>query len=205
MARYRTRLYSVWFAVHFLFLLAVSAREMFWLLARKETAAPASLDRVWQGGDRVTGAILGEKFSYSNPARRALYTYLDSTGIEGGYGYFAPNVPNAFKLVFELRYPDGRVEYDLPLVKSSAAGLRMVSLLEKLVRPSYAPIREYAIRLIANSAWHEHPEATQIHAIFSAIKLPSMTEYERGGRASYEVLFTYDFRPEKYSDETKSP
>ena len=44
-------------------------------------------------------------------------------GIETGYGYFAPNVPGGYRLVFELHYPDGRVEYELPSVSSAAAGL----------------------------------------------------------------------------------
>ena len=59
----------------------------------------------------------------SNPVRQALATYLHIAGIETGYGYFAPNVPGSYKLVFELHYPDGRVEYELPSVSSAAAGV----------------------------------------------------------------------------------
>ena len=60
---------------------------------------------------------LGQDLAASNPAREALATYLHIAGIESGYGYFAPNVPGSYKLVFELHYPDGRVQYELPHVQ----------------------------------------------------------------------------------------
>ncbi|MDB6147038.1 MAG: hypothetical protein JWO45_702 [Spartobacteria bacterium] len=205
MTRSRARFYSFGFGLHCFLIVAVSARETFWLLSYGQTDAPSSLHNVWQLSENATAAALAEKLNYSNPARQVLYTYLHSTGIEGGYGYFAPNVPDAYKLVFELHYPDGRVEYDLPLVSSSAGGLRMVSLLERLARPGYAPVREYAIKLIAKSVWREHPNAIMIRAIFSSITLPSMADYERGKRESYEVLSAYDISHRKDSDPSVGP
>src|SRR5437870_1911530 len=153
-----------WFAVHCFLIVAVSVRETLWLLSQGLTISPSSLRSVWQAGERVTSGALGERLDFSNPARQVLYTYLESTGIEAGYGYFAPNIPDGCRLIFELHYSDGRVEYDLPVVSSSAAGLRLVTLLEKLARPSYAPVREYIAKMMANSVWREHPDATTIRA-----------------------------------------
>jgi hypothetical protein len=47
---------------------------------------------------------------------RAIATYINVTGIEVGYGYFAPNVPETHALVFELSFPDGHLEYESPFV-----------------------------------------------------------------------------------------
>ena len=73
--------------------------------------------------------------------REALNTYVKLAGIETGYGYFAPNVPGGYRLVFELHYPDGRVEYELPSVRSAAAGLRIAGLLDSIGR---TPLRRVA-------------------------------------------------------------
>ena len=43
-------------------------------------------------------------------------TYEHAAGIDTGYGFFAPAVPNASKLVFEITYADGHPEYELPVV-----------------------------------------------------------------------------------------
>jgi hypothetical protein len=52
--------------------------------------------------------------------RNGITVYLHSAGIEAGYGFFAPNVPPNYKLVFELHYPDGRIDYEIPTVNSAA-------------------------------------------------------------------------------------
>jgi len=205
MTRRQARFYSIWFVVHCLFVLLVAANETFTDLAQGLTIAPGSLQKIWRTGERVTSTALAQKLNYRNPARRAFYAYLQSTGIEGGYGYFGPNVPDGCELLFEFHYPDGRVEYELPLVSSSAAGLRVASLLEKLARPGYEPIREYTIRLITDSVWREHPNASFVRALFGSIKLPSRAGYEKGDRESFEVSFAYDFSPSKSSNDSISP
>jgi hypothetical protein len=129
----------------------------------------------------------------SNAIRQALVTYLHLAGIETGYGYFAPNVPGSYKLVFELHYPDGRVEYELPSVSSAAAGLRLASLLDKIGRTPYDALREHLVKTLAASIWREHPEVKTIRAIFGSIRLPSVHEFEEGKRESYQFLYAYDF------------
>jgi hypothetical protein len=113
--------------------------------------------------------------------------------IETGYGYFAPNVPGGYRLVFELHYPDGRVEYELPGVNSAAAGLRIASLLDEIGRTRYDPLREYMVKALAASVWREYPGVKTVRAVFGSLNLPSPAEFERGKRESYDFLYAYDF------------
>ena len=138
-------------------------------------------------------AAVGQRLAASNPVRQALATYLHIAGIEAGYGYFAPNVPGSYKLVFELRYPDGRMEYELPRVSSAAAGLRLAGLLDQIGRSRYNALREHLVKIVAQSIWSEHPEVKTIRAVFGSISLPSVSEFEQGKRQSYQFLYGYDF------------
>ena len=141
----------------------------------------------------VFSVALGQKLTASNPVREAVNTYVNVAGIETGYGYFAPNVPSGYKLVFELHYPDGRVEYELPSVSSAAAGLRIAGLLENIGRTPYDAMREILVKTLAQSVWHEHPDVESVRAILGLVTLPSVREFEHGNRESYEFLYAYDF------------
>lgn len=186
-----------WIALHLLLVTVVCARDTMFLLAHGLTISPAWLRGFWLNGENAISDVLCENLISTNPLRRGLVTYLQAVGIETGYGYFAPNVPDACKLVFELHYPDGRREYELPGVGSSAAGLRVMSLLEQLAQPESGPIREYVIKTLAYSAWRDHPEATMIRAVFGSIKLPSASQFRQGKRETYEVLCAYEFHPKE--------
>jgi hypothetical protein len=135
---------------------------------------------------------LCQRLAASNPVRQTLATYLHIAGVETGYGYFAPNVPGSYKLVFELHYPDGRIEYELP-VNSTAAGLRVAGLLDKIGRTPYDALRELLVKMLAQSIWRQHPEVKTIRAVFGSIRLPSVNEFEHGKRESYDFLYAYDF------------
>ena len=85
------------------------------------------------------------------------------------------------------------MEYALPSVNSKAAGLRVATLLDEIGRADLEALREYLIRGITRSIWREHPGAISIRAIFGISILPTMGEFERGKRESYEFLYAYDF------------
>lgn len=189
----RRKLYLAGFILHFLLVFAVSAREIFWVLARGLTVVPAASRHYWQRAEDISSAALGQSLGPSNPVRRGIATYLNLAGIEAGYGFFAPNVAGGGKLVFELHYPDGRVEYEVPTVSSDASGLRVATLLDKIGRPRYAPLREVMVRMLTESIWREHSEAVMIRAIFGTVTLPSISEFEQGVRESNEFLYAYDF------------
>jgi len=194
-----------WFSLHFLLIISFSCRDTLWLVAQGPTIFPPSFKGYSQKAERVVSAVLGQHWTASNPVRQALATYLHIVGIETGYGYFAPNVPGSYKLVFELHYPDGRVEYELPPVSSAAAGLRVAGLLDKIGRTHYEALRERLVKMVAESIWQEHPEVKAIRAVFGSINLPSISEAEHGRRESYEFLYAYDFSRHEEPAEPKRP
>ena len=134
-----------------------------------------------------------------------LAAYLHIAGIETGYGYFAPNVPGSYKLVFELHYPDGRVEYELPSVSGAAAGLRIAGLLDTIGRTRHDVLREYLVKTLAGSIWREHPGVQTVRAVFGSIRLPTVSEFEHGQRGSYEFMYAYDFALQNEPAKPKGP
>lgn len=197
--------YLAWFILHFLLVVSFSCRDTLRSVVEGPTILPSSFKSVSQKTEAIVSAVLGQRLRASNPARQALATYLNLAGIEVGYGYFAPNVPGTYKLVFELNYPDRRVEYELPQVSSTAAGLRVVSLLDQIGRTKHDALKEILVKMLARSVWREHPEVKTIRAVLGSIRLPSISEFEQGKRESYQVLYTYDFSLSEESDEPGVP
>ena len=185
--------YLACFLLHFLLIVTVSSCETLWLIARGLTIFPSSFKSYVPTAGTEAATVSGQNLATLNPLRRAFATYLHVAGIERGYGYFAPNVPAGYKLIFELHYPDGKVAYRLPRVHSAAAGLRLAGLLDEIGRTRYDPLREYLVKMLARPVWREHPDATTITAVFGSINLPSVNEFEHGARESYQFLYAYDF------------
>jgi hypothetical protein len=182
-----------WHGLVYIFCCSFSCRETLRLVAQGPTIFPPSFKGFSQKAETAVSVALGQHLAPPNPIRQTLATYLHISGIEAGYGYFAPNVPGSYKLVFELHYADGRVEYEVPRVRGTAAGLRMAGLLDKIGRTPYDALREHLVKMLALSIWREHPEVKTIRAVFGSIRLPSVSEFERGKRESYEFLYAYDF------------
>jgi hypothetical protein len=187
------RIYLACAVLHFLLILTVCCRDVVWLIAHKLTVLPSGFTLFAEKAEPAFSTAIAQNLESANPARRALLTYAHLAGIERGYGYFAANVPGAYKLAFELRYADGAVEYTLPSVNSHAAGLRVASLLDEIARTPHAVLREYLVKTMARNVWREHPDATMIRAVFGVSRLPSIAEFEQGKRESFEFLYAYEF------------
>ena len=187
------RIYLACFLFHFLLIVTISCRDTLWLVGHGLTILPPSFRSGAAKAHSVASVLLAQKLSAANPIRRAVLTYLHIAGIDRGYGYFAPNVPGSYKLVFELHYPDGRVDYELPSANSGAAELRLASLLDEIGRTRHDRLREYLVKMLARSTWREHPDAITIRAVFGSRILPTIDEFEHGSRESYEFLYAYDF------------
>jgi hypothetical protein len=185
--------YAVWFAVHFLLIVSFSSRDTLQLAAQGPTILPSWSKKFSQRAEGILSVALGQDLAASNWVCEVLATYAHVAGIETGYGYFAPNVPDSYKLVFELHYPDGRVEYELPSVSSAAAGLRIAALLDNVGRTRYDTLREILVKTLAQSIWRRHPDVKSVRAIFGSVSLPSVHGFEHGKRESYEFLYAYDF------------
>jgi len=182
-----------WLVLHFLLIISVSFRETVRLITQGPTILPSYAKSLSQKAETTISIALGQHLSASNPVRQALATYLHISGIEASYGYFAPNVPGSYKLVFELHYSDGRVEYELPSVSSAAAAFRIAGLLDNIGRTRSDPLREHLVKMMAQSIWREHPDVETIRAILGSIDLPSVRDFEQGKKESYEFLYAYDF------------
>jgi len=201
----RKEIYLECFLLHFLLIVTVSCRETFWLVAHGLTVLPSPFRQYSEKAEAVASLALAQNLPAANPIRRALLTYLHIAGIDRGYGYFAPNVPVSYKLVFELHYSDGRVEYELPGGNTAAAELRLAALLDEIGRTRIDALREYLVKLLARSTWREHPDVTSIRAVFGSRNLPSIDEFEHGTRESYEFLYAYDFSLEKEPSHPGTP
>ena len=195
----RRRLYLGWFLLHAFLVLIVSIQQTFWVMAEGYTSLPKFLEKYWWNVEALSTEALGQTLSLSNPLRQSVSAYINATGIEGGYGFFAPSVPDSYKLVLELHYPDGRVEYELPRVSDTAAGVRVATLLDQLGRTGYDQMREIMIKMLAYSVWQDHPDATVVRAVFGFVALPSIEEAKQGKTESYHFLYAYDFSFREHS------
>ena len=181
------------FIVQFVCILLVSLNDVFSIFSTSATFFPDTLDPVWDRGAEITLVPLGQTLPETNRIRQAVSAYLNLAGIESGYSYFAPNIPDNYKLVFELHYPDGRTEIELPRVNSRSAGLRFATLLDKMTETEYDPLRTMMVKMLAFSVWQDHPSANKIRAVLGSVDLPSPAEFRVGRKESYRVLFAYDF------------
>jgi hypothetical protein len=199
------RIYAAWFIVHFFLITAVCFAGIFSLVAEGKTVLPSALDKYARKAELIAAFVLGKEAAASNPVRRGIATYLHAAGSQSGYTFFAPNVPGYHKLTLELYYEDGRVEYESPHVSGKAAALRLDSLLNRLADPSYEPLREVVVKMLAFSVWREHPDVKKIRAVFESVTPPSISDFEQGKRESFEPLFSYDFSLRNEENEPPTP
>lgn len=179
--------------LHLFLIVTVCLRDTFSVFATTPTVLPLSAAAFSARGEEIAGAFLGEQLGHSNSIRNTITVYLHSAGIEAGYGFFAPNVPPNYKLVFELHYPDGRTEYEVPTVGNAATGMRFAGLLDQVATENYAPLRETMLKIVAYSVWQRHPDASTIRAYLGCAHLPAPADFIRGEKESYDLLFAYNF------------
>lgn len=191
----RRNAFLAWFVVHLTFILVVCAHDTLWLLRRGVVATSALRGSLWEKLDKGPETILGADSPSGNPWKRAVATYTHLAGIELGYGYFAPNIPASSALVFEFRYPDGRVEYETPGLHGAAGQFRVSTLVGQIGQTDYERWRVALIKLLAGSAWQRHPEAVSLRAFFGTISPPASAEYRAGKRErTFTCLYVYEFR-----------
>jgi hypothetical protein len=167
----RYHVYLAWLIIHLLLITAVSCRDVL----ESFTTAPV-------------------RHSQTNFGRAGVNAYLNLAGVENGYGFFAPNIPNQYELVFELHYPDGKIDYDVPHVASDASGLRVATLLDYMGQIRDDTVRRIMAKMLTYSLWREHPDAIMIRTFFGSMTVPSPSEFQAGGRNAYRVLYAYESR-----------
>jgi hypothetical protein len=187
------RIYAAWAGVHIFLITLICLRGTFALVAAGATILPSALNTCARSGEVVLASVLGKDLAASNPWRLGIASYLHAAGSQAGYGFFAPNVPGSHKLILELYYQDGHLEYDVPRVKGGAAALRLDSLLDRLADPLYEPLREVTVKMLVLSVWHEHPDVKKVRAILGSVYPPNISDFEHGKREMFQPLFSYDF------------
>jgi hypothetical protein len=187
------RIDVVWFGIHFFLITAVCFAGLFSLIAEGATMLPSALEPFTRKAEIAAAWLLGKQAAALSPIRRGIATYLHAAGIQAGYTFFAPNVPGYHRLILELYYEDGRVEYDSPHVRGRAAALHLNSLLNRLADARYEPLREVVVKMLALSVWRQRPDAKKIRAIFGSVNIPSISDFEQGKKESFQPLFSYDF------------
>jgi len=187
------RVYVAWFGIHFFLITAVCFAGLFSLVAERATILPSVLDTYARKAELLAAWLLGKHAASSSPVRRSIATYLHAAGIQSGYTFFAPNIPGYHKLIFELNYEDGRIEYESPHFSGKAATLRLDSLLARLGDDRYEPLREVVIKMLALSIWRERPDVKKIRATFGLVSPPSISDFEQGKGELFQPIFSYDF------------
>ncbi|MFL6504737.1 MAG: hypothetical protein ACJ8KC_04920 [Candidatus Udaeobacter sp.] len=187
------RVCVVWFGIHFFLITAVCLAGLFSLIAERATILPSALDTYARKAELLAASLLGKHSAAPSAVRQSIATYLHAAGIQSGYTFFAPNIPGYYKLIFELNYQDGRVEYESPHFTGKAAALRLDSLLARLSDNRYEPLREVVVKMLALSVWRERPDVKKIRATFGLTSPPSIGDFEYGKGESFQPMFSYDF------------
>jgi hypothetical protein len=193
----------VWLGLHLALTVAVSCRDTFDIFGRAETIFPPRYQSRWRTAGEVASMVAAGNAATPTVIREPVQAYLHIAGIEAGFGFFAPNIPSNYKLVFELHHPDGRVDYDIPAVNSLSAGMRLAGLLDFIAETDFEELRVLMLRFLTESAWREHPDVKSINTLFGVAILPSPQEYKRGKRETYKVMAKYTFAFERISDPGK--
>ena len=129
----------------------------------------------------------------SSSASRLVVTYLHLSGIESGYGYFAPNVPPSYELRFEVTLPDGTIDRVYPTFARREEKLRWATLLDYLGQTASPEVREVLLKLMTFAISQQYPTAAEIRAVVTKMVLPHAVGYTQGERARHEFAFSYDF------------
>ncbi len=190
---YWKQIHAAWFGIHFFLLTAVCFAGVFWLIAQGSTILPSAFDEYARSAELVATWCLGKEARASNPLRRGIATYLHAAGIQAGYSFFAPNVPNQHRLTLELFYDDGRIEYESPRMRSKAAALRLESLLDRLPEERYDSVREALVKMLAFSVWRKYPDVKKLRATLDSVHAPGITEFEQGKTETFQPMFSFDF------------
>lgn len=173
---------------HFALLIAVSSAETYVLIKSGRTAAKPLQKSASAPDDPFAAFRRGPLF-----LKRGVKTYLHLAGSESGYGFFAPNIPDGYRLTFELHNEGGLIESGALSPRRGEAGLRMASFLDYLGRTTSAPIREILLRHIADSFLERRPEVKIVRFTVESIRMPTLEEFKRGGQPSFDPVYSYDF------------
>jgi hypothetical protein len=120
-----------------------------------------------------------------------LVPYAHLAGIDTGYALFAPNVPSAVSVVFELTDADGPSAACLPML-NTREGLDRFNVNFNTFKnfEEIRPLLAYgwAIRMLELNPGHN-----KINVVIGNHNLPSMHDYRQGKRSQFIESVRYEF------------
>ena len=167
-------MWAAFLLIHLLLVVWVSSRDVLFLVADGHTSLPGWLQKCAERADSAMAAGIASGAAPSGRLGEVLTAYQHAAGIESGYGFFAPAIPNSCKLVFEITYDDGHLDYELPRVNDQAAGLRVSSLLDQISALHYDPLRDLILKMLAYASWEQHPTDRQIRSVLGFVHFPRL-------------------------------
>jgi len=164
------------------------------------TILPSGASDSAKEGLLFTSSALGERLPPNYLLRQSIDVYLHAAGIESGYGFFAPNVGSTVRLVFELHFADGKIEYQPAIPEPAQDDLRLTTFLDYLNRTNSEQLRNILIRSLAKSLWSRHPTLVKVRAILGTLSYPSPAELLAGKGASYQFVAALELTRPSTSD-----
>jgi len=194
---FHTRSRQFWaaaFAAHFLAVGAVSCWDIANLVTDRRTILPQAFVYGASRAVQMMKSSSPRQLPRPNLLRQIVIGYCHAAGIDSPYTFFAPNVPESLKIVFEIQFPDKRVSYELPKVQSDTEGLRLSALIDQAAA-NPGPWREVILQMLAARAADNNPEATRIRVVVAALKFPRPDDFLKGSDPEYDFVCGYDFIP----------
>ncbi|WP_431292167.1 hypothetical protein [Pedobacter sp. P26] len=122
--------------------------------------------------------------------------YLAYTGTETGYGFFAPNVPTSYKLVFEYTLKNKQKITMIPQINSHELGLRLCNYYETIGKTDVELLRNSLIRFMMQEQMKGLENVVSAKAIFGLVLTPSLRNYTQSKNTVYQFMYAYEYHIE---------
>ncbi|GAB5554981.1 MAG: hypothetical protein Sapg2KO_45720 [Saprospiraceae bacterium] len=120
-----------------------------------------------------------------------LRPYAHFVGTDTGYSLFAPNVPSAIGVMFELKDSEGNTTIKFPELESRSGLDRFTGNLSTY--KSFEEMRPLLAYGWASRMLEIYPDYTAITVIIGSHRMPNMQAYQSGERSKFLETVRYEF------------
>ena len=180
-----------WLVLHATIIVLVATRQCAWVI-RRGTALPPMVDRVFEAAERSLDRFVPE-IAQDSKLQQVLIAYRHGAGIDTGYGFFAPRVPDLCKVVYQVEYPDGHMEEHLPGATGGAAVLRLTTIMDAIGHISSPAVREGLLRMLLRTEGERFADARVVTIQFGTVCVPDLAQFKRGEQAGFELNESYRY------------
>jgi hypothetical protein len=125
--------------------------------------------------------------------QRLARSYLHLAGAQAAYDFYAPDVPDCYRLKFDIHYADGSVDHQMLRAQSKAGALRIATFSANVAMDDYLPLRKVLLKMAASSIWRRHSQVEYICATLERGSLPAVND-RKLPTISFAPLESYDFK-----------